>query len=417
MADDLRMALGDLLRKAEVERDADFLRDGVRLLAQALMELEVSQHLGAERHERTPNRTGQRNGYRERAWDTRVGTLDLRVPRVRDGSYYPALFEPRKRAERALVAVVQEAYVQGVSTRRVDDLVQALGMTGISKSQVSRLCQDLDAEVERFRTRRLDGPYPYVWLDATFVKARDDGRVVSQAIVIAVGVRASGEREVLGLDVGPSEDGAFWLQFLRGLVARGLGGVQLVISDAHEGLKGAIAAALSGASWQRCPRSAGDGQFVRNALAPVPKAAAPMVAATIRTAFAQPDATSAREQWRRVADGFRPRFPRLAELLDGAEADVLAYLAFPAAHWRQIWSNNPLERVNQEVKRRTDARSAGDGGIFPNTAAVLRLVGAVLSEQHDEWQVGRRYFSAESLAKLARPTTRDEPEPALLTAG
>jgi transposase-like protein len=393
MADELRMALVELLRKAEHDGDADFLRDGVRVLSQALMELEVSQHLGAERHERTPGRTGQRNGYRGRSWDTRVGTIELRVPRARDGSYFPSLLEPRKRAERALVAVVQEAYVQGVSTRRVDDLVQALGMTGISKSQVSRLCQELDGEVERFRTRRLEGLYPYLWVDATRLRrVRQEGRVVSQAVVIAIAVRSSGEREVLGLDVGPSEDGAFWLQFLRGLVARGLAGVQLVISDAHEGLKSAIAAVLQGASWQRCRV-----HFVRNALAHVPKSAAPMVAATIRTAFAQPDPTAAHEQWRKVADSFRPRFPRLAALLDEAEADVLAYLAFPAEHWRQLWSTNPLERLHKEIKRRTDVV-----GIFPNAEAVVRLVGAVLAEQHDEWQASRRYFSAESLAKLER---------------
>ena len=407
MADEMRMALLELLRKAELERDADFLREGVRVLSQALMELEVTQRVGAERHERAAERTGQRNGYRERARDTRVGTIELRVPRVREGGFIPSLLEPRKRAERALAAVVQEAYVQGVSTRRVDELVRALGMEGISKSQVSRLCGELDAEVERFRTRRLEGPYPYAWLDATFVKVRDGGRVVSLAVVLAVGVRATGEREVLGLDVGPSEDGAFWLQFLRGLVARGLTGVELVISDAHHGLKGAIAAVLQGAAWQRCRV-----HFVRNALALVPKAAAQMVAATIRTVFVQPDADSARAQWRRVADGFRARFPRLAQLLDEAEADVLAYLTFPPQHWRQIWSNNPLERLNKEVKRRTDVV-----GIFPNAAAVIRLVGAVLAEQHDEWQVGRRYFSAESLAKLTDEEVQAEPVPALLAAG
>ena len=390
MADEMRMALDGLLRKAQVDGDVDFLREGARVLSEALMELEVTRHVGAERHERTPERTGQRNGYREREWDTRVGTVELRVPRVRDGSYFPSLLDPRKRAERALVAVVQEAYVQGVSTRRVDELVQALGMNGISKSQVSRLCQALDAEVERFRTRPLVGPYPYVWLDATYLKVRREGRVVSMAVVIAVAVRATGEREVLGLDVGPSEDGAFWLQFLRSLVARGLGGVRLVISDAHQGLKGAIAAVLQGAAWQRCRV-----HFVRNALALVPKSATQMVAATIRTVFAQPDPTTAREQWRRVADGFRARHPRLADLLDDAEPDVLAYLAFPTEHWRQIWSNNPIERLNREVKRRTDVV-----GIFPNDDAVVRLVGAILAEQHDEWQVARRYLSAESLAKL-----------------
>jgi transposase-like protein len=390
MADTLTIALLDLLRKAELEQNVDFLREGVRLLSQSLMELEVAQHLGADRHERTSTRTGQRNGYRERQWDTRVGSIDLKIPRVRDNSYYPAILDPRRRAERALSAVVQEAYVQGVSTRRVEDLVQALGLTGISKSQVSRLCQELDAEVERFRTRPLSGSYPYVWLDATFVKVRQNGRGVSMAVVIAIGVTMSGEREVLGLDVGPSEDGAFWLQFLRSLVARGLQGVQLVISDAHQGLKGAIAAVLQGASWQRCRV-----HFVRNALSVVPKAAQQMVAATIRTVFVQPDAALAREHWRRVADGFRGRFARLADLMDEVEGDVLAYLAFPSAHWRQIWSNNPLERLNKEVKRRTDVV-----GIFPNEAAVIRLVGAVLAEQHDEWQVSRRYFSAESLAKL-----------------
>ena len=403
MADELRMALETVLRKAQVEQDADFLREGARVLSEALMELEVTRHLGAERHERTAERTGQRNGYREREWDTCVGTLELRVPRVRDGSSFPSLLDPRKRGERALVAVVQEAYVQGVSTRRVDELVQALGMTGISKSQVSRLCQTLDAEVERFRTRPLDGPYPYVWLDATYLKVRRDGRVVSMAVVIAIGVRATGEREVLGLDVGPSEDGAFWLAFLRSLVARGLGGVRLVVSDAHQGLKGAIAAVLQGASWQRCRV-----HFVRNALGHVPKSAAQMVAATIRTVFAQPDPTTAREQWRRVADGFRSRYERLADLLDDAEPDVLAYLTFPHEHWHQIWSNNPLERLNREVKRRTDVV-----GIFPNDAAVIRLVGAILAEQHDEWQVARRYFSAESLAKL---TEEVPPIPALCAA-
>lgn len=390
MADELSMALMELLRKAELDQDVDFLREGVRTLSQALMELEVSQHLGAERHERTPERTGQRNGYRERQWDTRVGTIPLRVPRVRDGSYFPALLEPRRRAERALVAVIQEAYVHGVSTRRVDEVVQALGLQGISKSQVSRLCQELDAEVERFRLRRLMPPYPYVWLDATYVKVHQDGRVSSMAVVVAIGVTASGEREVLGLEVGPSEEGAFWVQFLRGLLARGLSGVQLVISDAHRGLKAAIGAVLQGASWQRCRV-----HFVRNALGLVPKSAAQMVAATIRTVFVQPDAATAREHWRRVSDSFRARFPKLSDLLDEAEEDVLAYLSFPAEHWKQIWSNNPLERLNREIKRRTDVV-----GIFPNDAAVVRLVGAVLAEQHDEWQVSRRYFSAESLVKL-----------------
>ena len=404
MADTVSMALTELLRKAEAEPDLDTLREGVRVLTQALMELEVAQHLGAERYQRSPERQGERNGYRERTWDTRVGTLDLRVPRVRDGSYFPSLLEPRKRAERALVATVREAYVQGVSTRRVDDLVKALGLDGISKSQVSVLCQELDTEVERFRSRKLESTYPYVWVDATFVKTRQDHRVVSMAVVIAVGLNAAtGQREVLGVDVGPSEDGAFWLRFLRSLVSRGLQGVQLVTSDAHEGLKGAIAAVLQGASWQRCRT-----HFMRNVLCLVPKGTQQMVAATIRTVFVQPDSTSAREQWRRVADQVRPRFPRVAQLLDAAEEEVLAYLAFPQEHWRQIWSNNPQERLNKEVKRRTDVV-----GIFPNDRAVIRLVGAVLAEYHDEWQVARRYFSAESVAKLAPPSPDSLPPSAL----
>src|SRR5690242_4124267 len=408
MADEWSMALAGLLRKAQAEPDADFLREGVRVLSQALLELEVSQHLGAERHERTASRTGQRNGYRDRQWDTRVGSIDLKVPRVRDGGFYPSLLEPRKRAERALVAVVREAYVQGVSTRRVDDLVKALGLDGISKSQVSRLCEELAAEVERFRTRKLEGTYPYIWLDATFLKVRQDHRVVSMAVVIAVGLNAAtGQREVLGVDVGPSEDGAFWLRFLRALVARGLTGVQLVISDSHLGLKGAIAAVLQGASWQRCRT-----HFMRNALCLVPRGTQQMVAATIRTVFVQPDAGSAREQWRRVADQLRPRFPRVAQLLDEAEEEVLAYLAFPQEHWRQIWSNNPQERLNKEVKRRTDVV-----GIFPNDRAVIRLVGAILAEQNDEWQVARRYFSAESLAKLGTTPISDPlPSPSLVPA-
>ena len=408
VADELRIGLSELLRKAMIEQDAGFLKEGVRVLSQALMEMEVEEHVGAGRHERSPARTGQRNGYRQRDWDTRVGTVELKVPRVRDSSYFPSLLEPRRRAERALSAVVQEAYVHGISTRKVDELVKALGMEGISKSQLSRLLEELDEEVERFRGRPLEGPYPYVWVDATYLKARQDGRVVSMAVVIAVGVNAnSGEREVLGLDVGPSEDGAFWTAFLRSLVARGLGGVRLVTSDAHRGLKGAIEAVLVGASWQRCRVHFMN--FMRNALSLVPKAAQQMVGATIRTVFAQPDVGSAREQWRRVSEGFRHRFPRLSELMEEAEEDVLAYAAFPREHWQKIWSNNPLERVNKEVKRRTNVV-----GIFPNEAAVIRLVGAVLLEQHDEWQVSKRYFSAGSLAKLDRGEKHIEEQPQLV---
>jgi len=293
VADELRIGLSELLRKAMIEQDADFLKEGVRVLSQALMEMEVHEHVGAARHERSAGRTGQRNGYRQRSWDTRVGTVELKVPRVRDSSYFPSLLEPRRKAERALAAVVQEAYVHGVSTRKVDELVKALGIGGISKSRVSELCEELDEEVERFRNRPLEGSYPYVWVDATYLKARQDGRVTSTAVVIAVGVKArSGEREVLGFDVGPSEDGAFWSAFLRSLVARGLSGVRHVTSDAHRGLKSAVAAVLVGASWQRCRV-----HFMRNALSLVPKAAQQMVGATIRTVFAQPDATSAHQQW------------------------------------------------------------------------------------------------------------------------
>jgi putative transposase len=393
MADELRIGLSELLRKAIIDQDADFLKEGVRVLSQALMEMEVEEYVGATRHERSPGRTGQRNGYRERSWDTRVGTVDLKVPRVRDGGYFPSLLEPRRRAERALSAVVQEAYVHGVSTRKVEELVKALGMGGISKSRVSEVCEELDEEVERFRSRPLEGSYPYVWVDATYLKARQDGRVASTAVVIAVGVKAqTGEREVLGLEVGPSEDGAFWTSFLRSLVGRGLSGVRLVTSDAHRGLKGAVEAVLQGASWQRCRV-----HFMRNALSLVPKTAQQMVGATIRTVFAQPDSESARQQWRRISEGFRSRFPRLTELMEEAEEDVLSYAAFPVEHWQKIWSNNPLERVNKEIKRRTNVV-----GIFPNEAAVIRLVGSVLSEQHDEWQVSKRYFSVGSLAKVDR---------------
>jgi putative transposase len=405
VADELRIGLTELLRKAMIDQDADFLKEGVRVLSQALMEMEVEQHVGAGRYERSAERTGQRNGYRERSWDTRVGRVELKVPRVRDGGYFPSLLEPRRKAERALSTVVQEAYVHGVSTRKVDELVKALGMTGISKSRVSELCEELDREVELFRNRPLEGAYPYVWVDATYLKCRQDGRVASTAVVIAVGVKAhTGEREVLGFDVGPSEDGAFWSAFLRSLVAGGLCGVRLVTSDAHQGLKSAVAAVLVGASWQRCRV-----HFMRNALSLVPKAAQQMVGATIRTVFAQPDAHSAHQQWRRVSEGFRHQFPRLSELMEEAEEDVLSYAAFPQEHWQKIWSNNPLERVNKEIKRRTNVV-----GIFPTEGSVIRLVGSVLCEQHDEWQVCKRYFSAGSLAKLDRREEQMAEQPQLV---
>jgi transposase-like protein len=394
VADELRIGLSELLRKAMIEHDPDLLKEGVRVLSQALMEMEVREHIGAALVTRSPGRTGQRNGYRERSWDTRVGTVELKVSRVRDGDYFPSLLEPLRKAERALAAVVQEAYVHGVSTRKVGELVKALRMDGISKSRVSEVCKELDEEVERFRSRLLEAPYPYVWVDATYVKGRQDGRVVaSTAVVIAVVVNAkSGEREVLGLDVGLSEDGAFWTSLFRSLVARGLCGVRLITSDAHRGLKSAVEAVLAGASWQR-----GRVHIMRNALSLVPKAAQQMVRATIRTVFAQPDARSAHEQWLRVIEGFRSRFPRVSELMDEAEEDVLSYAAFPQEHWQKIWSNNPLERLNKEVKRRTNVVC-----IFPNDAAVIRLVGAILCEQHDEWQVSKRYFSIGSLAKVER---------------
>lgn len=383
-------SLLDWLCKTGLDKDADFLKESVRVLAQALIELEVTERIGASAYERTPDRLTYRNGHRLREWDTRVGTIDLNIPKLRRGSYFPSLLEPRRRAEKALVSVVQEAYVHGVSTRKVDKLVQALGMTGISKSAVSRLCAELDSEVHRFRNRRLKGEYPYLWLDATFIKAREDSRVQGMALVLAVGISGTGDRDVLGFDVGPSEDGEFWLQFLRSLVARGLKGAKLVISDSHRGLKQAIQRVLQGATWQRCRV-----HFVRNVLAYVPKGAQQMVAASVRTIFIQPDQQSARRQLGQVAQGLEKRFPRAVKVLLEAEEDILAYMAFPPEHWRQIYSTNPLERLNKEIKRRTNVV-----GIFPNRNAVIRLTGAILMEQDDEWAVGRRYFSQESMAKL-----------------
>jgi len=382
-----RILLLEQLRKAGMNGDVDFLRDGLRMLAEAFMDLEIKSKTGAELYERSGDRQSYRNGYRERVWDTRAGTVPLRIPRIRMGSYFPSLLEPRRRAERALLAVVQEAYVLGVSTRKMEKLVQALGMEGISKSEVSRICGELDEEVNKWRQRPLEGEYPYLWLDATYVKVREGGVVMSQAIVIAYGVRATGEREVLGIDVGLGEDGAFWTEFLRGLISRGLCGVRLVISDAHLGLREAIATALGGAAWQRCRV-----HFMRNALARVPRAAQNDVAATIRSIFAQPDQESAHRQLRFVADQLRPRHYRVAELLEEAEEDLLAHMSFPREHWRKLHSTNPLERVNKEIKRRTNVV-----GIFPNRNAVIRLVGALLMEQQDEWISGRRYFSEESI--------------------
>lgn len=389
MATDLSIALADLLDKTGA--DSDFLREAIQLLAQALMELEVSRKIGAGRHERTSERVTQRNGYRNRRWDTRVGTIDLRIPKLRQGSYFPSLLEPRRRAEKALVAVVQEAYIHGVSTRKVDDLVQSLGMTGISKSEVSRLCSELDELVEAFRNRPLTGRYPYLWLDAKYIKVREGGRVLNMALVIAVGVINAGEREVLGLDVGLTEDAPFWTEFLRNLIRRGLNDVRLVISDAHEGLKEAIRKVLGGSSWQRCRV-----HFMRNLLSQVPKSAQQMVAALVRTIFAQPDKAAAHAQLAEVARSLAQRFPRAAQMLLDAEEEILTYMAFPNEHWRQLHSTNPLERLMREIGRRTDVV-----GIFPNRASLIRLAGAVLMEQHDEWMAAtRRYFSLESMSKL-----------------
>lgn len=387
---DLSMALTELLRKYKTEKDEDVLRDGVTLLAHQLMELEVSEKAGAEKYERSADRATYRNGYRERDWDTRVGTIPLRIPRLRTGTYFPSLIEPRRRAERAVVSVIQEAYVHGVSTRKVDDLVRSLGMEGISKSEVSRLCSELDAGMKQFRDRRLESEYPYVWLDGKGVKVRQGRHVENYVAIVAVGVTQSGQREILGFDVGPGESHDFWLGLLRSLTQRGLRGTRLVISDAHEGLKQAIAEVFGGAAWQRCRV-----HFMRNLLALVPKRARTVTAAWVRTIFAQPDPAAARDQLDKVARALESKLPRVTELLRSAEDDILAYMAFPTSHWQKIHSTNPLERVNREIERRT-----GVVGIFPNAQAALRLIGAVLEEQHDEWSEIRRYFSIESMALL-----------------
>lgn len=389
-----KMDLSTFVGKLLEEQDGDVLREGIRVLSQALMESEVAGLIGADRYERTSDRQTYRNGYRLRTWDTRVGTIELAIPKLRAGSYFPSLLEPRRRAERALLAVVQEAYVHGVSTRKVDDLLRALGLDGMSKSEVSRICAELDGEVAAFRSRGLEGEHPYVWIDATYHKVRQDGRVQSMATVVAIGVAATGERQILGVDAGPSEDRAFWTVFLRSLVKRGLRGVRLVISDAHEGLTRAVATVLSGATWQRCRV-----HFMRNLLATIPRSAREPVAAIVRTIFAQPDRTTAQAQLRKVVEGLRGRFGQAAEVLEQAAEDVLAYLHFPAAHRRQLHSTNPLERLNKEIKRRSAVV-----GIFPHRDSLLRLVGALLAEQDDEWAVAdRRYFSAESMQQLTQP--------------
>jgi putative transposase len=356
-----------------------------------VMSEEVDAICGAPYGERSEERTNRRNGYRTRTWDTRTGTIDLAIPKLREGSYFPDwVLEPRRRAEQAFVQVVCESYVRGVSTRRIEGLVRTLGIERISKSRVSQMAKELDRAVEAFRNRPLDGaPYTYVWLDALTQKVREDGRIANVACVIATGVNAAGAREILGLDLHTSEDGAGWTAFLRGLVARGLSGVRLVISDAHPGLVDAIASTLPGASWQRCRT-----HFLRNLLTKVPKSAGPFVATLVRSVFAQPDQAAVHAQFDRVLEQLPERFPAAAESLADAGPDILAFTSFPFAHWKQIWSNNPQERLNKEIRRRTDVV-----GIFPDRSSVIRLVGMVLCEQHDEWAVVRRYMSAESLAK------------------
>jgi putative transposase len=380
-----------LRKHLDDEGGNDLIREMVKAFAEQLMSAEADALCGAGWGERSEERTNRRNGYRERAFDTRAGTIDLQIPRLRQGSYFPDwLLQPRRRAERALVAVVAQCYLEGVSTRRVEDVARALGIERLSRSQVSEMAKSLDAMVEAFRNRPLDtGPYTYVWVDALVQRVREDGRVQNVAVVCATGVNAEGRREVLGMEVITVEDSAGWTAFLRRLVARGLSGVQLVVSDAHEGLKGAIAAVLAGATWQRCRTHA-----MRNLLSKVPRSAQPVVATLVRTVFAQPDSESTWAQLERVVDQLQGRFPDVATALVDMAPDLLAFTAFPKEHWRQCWSNNPQERLNKELRRRTDVV-----GIFPNRGAVIRLVGAVLAEQNDEWAVARRYMSPELLAK------------------
>jgi transposase-like protein len=385
MTDD-RMALLELIEKGA---DADLVRELLAFAAGRLMELEVEARTGAAAGTRSPDRLNHRNGYRERPWETRAGRIELAIPKLRKGSYFPSFLEPRRTAEKALTAVIQEAYVHGVSTRSVDDLVKAMGGAGVSKSQVSRLCAEIDARVDAFLGRPIEGAWPYLWIDATYVKVREAGRVVSVAVIIAVGVNTDGRREVLGVATGPSEAEPFWKAFLRSLADRGLRGVKLVVADDHKGLRAAAAKVFS-ATHQRCRV-----HWLRNALAHVPPKQRPAAVAMLKTIFAQDSAEAAHAQWRQVTDALRERFPKLAELMEASREDVLAYMTFPREHWPQIASTNPRERLNGEIKRRTDVV-----GIFPNDRAVVRLAGALMLEQNDEWAVSRRYMSLESLAAL-----------------
>ncbi|WP_324701467.1 IS256 family transposase [Micrococcus sp. HOU01] len=394
-------AVSDLLDALRAGDGVDLVRESVRMVLQELIETEAAQAIGAGRYERTDTRATERNGSRPKLLTTKGGDVTVAIPKLRTGSFFPSILEPRRRIDQALYAVVMEAYVHGVSTRSVDNLVVALGGTGISKSEVSRICAGLDEAVGAFRTRALDhARFPYVYLDATYLHVRSEaGMVVSKAVVIATGVTEHGRREILGLDVGDSEDEVFWRAFLAGLKKRGLGGVQLVISDQHAGLVAALRRVFQGSAHQRCRV-----HFIRNVLAHVPKAETEMVAAVFRTIFAQPDLASMAKQWDKVRDDLAARYPKTAPLMDDAKSEVLAFAAFPREHWRKIWSTNPLERLNKEIKRRSRVV-----GIFPNEAAVIRLVGAVLADTHDEWQVDdRRYLSEASTAKIYK-TSNTEP--------
>ena len=388
---DEKMALLELVEQAS---DGDFVREMLAFAAERLMEMEVETRTGAPLGVRSASRSAQRNGYRARHWDTRAGTVELAIPKLRRGSYFPTFLEPRKTAEKALLAVIQEAYVQGISTRSVDDLVRAMGAGGVSKSQVSRLVGEIDERVNSFLSRPLEGEWPYLWIDATYLKVRQGGRIVSIAVIIAVGVNMDGRREVLGVATGPSEAETFWTDFLRSLADRGLRGVKLVVADAHAGLRGA-AGRVFNASLQRCRV-----HWMRNALAHAHAKQRPAITALLRTIFTQETAEDASRQWRHVTDKLREGFPKLAEFMERTEADVLAYMDFPREHWTQISSTNPIERVNREIKRRCDVI-----GIFPNDAAIIRLVGALMLEQNDEWAVCRRYMTLEGLAAISHSPT------------